>query len=172
MKVIKLSAIAAVIAASSSSYAADVDFSGTVSAITCNASVTQNGVAVNGAINLGTVAPGTTGSDVAFELSPDLTQAGCSGLTSTNTVKTTWSGAFNATGLTASASSAASDAKVLLTTVNASSTAQSDVVSGGLVKEFAGDVFKANGAKFKAKLVGGTQTGSFASTATYTMSYL
>ena len=172
MKALKLSALALILAGSSTAWADPVNFSGAVSTITCNTTVSQNGSAVPAsAISLGTVAPSATGSVVAFSITPDTTNAGCQGLTATNTATTTWSGSFGPTGLTASASSAASDANIDIKTANAKTTAVSAVTSSSLVKDVAGDVFKTDGAKYTAALKGGTKTGALTATAIYTMSY-
>ncbi|MCX8981150.1 hypothetical protein NLN92_24565 [Citrobacter portucalensis] len=171
MKALKLSALALLLAGSSAAWADPINFTGTVSTVTCNASVGQNGATLSSpTVSLGTVAPSATGSAVNFAIMPDASQAGCQSLTTTNTATTTWSGNFGATGLT-TAGSAADDAMIEIKTVNAKTTAVSAVTSSSLAKDFDGAVFKADGAKYTATLKGGTKTGAVSAAATYTMSY-
>lgn len=177
MKDIKLSVPALVIAlsATSASYAAtDINFTGSVSTITCNTTVdlpspSSASIATN-TIDLGAVAKNATGTDVEFSIKPDST---CNAeLSATNTASVIWTGTFDTTGLKPSASAAASDARVELFTANAQTTAVSRVASGALTSVFAGNTFKTDGAKFTAKLKAGGNGGTFSAVATYTMSYL
>ncbi|MCX8980965.1 hypothetical protein NLN92_23520 [Citrobacter portucalensis] len=169
MKALKLSAVALLLAGSSAAWADPINFTGTVSTVTCNASVGQNGAKLSSpTVGLGTVGPGRFGRSNAFTIMPDTSQPGCQSLTSTNTVSVTWGGNFNGRGLT-TIGSVADDSVILITPQNTSNL--TDITMNDLTRSLDGAVFKTDGAKFGATLIAGNKTGAVSAAATYTMSY-
>lgn len=100
-KLIKLSATALLLS-SSAVYAnlGDINFIGSVSAITCDIAVVNDQGEENNVIDLGVMAPDGTGTTpVSFSLQP-ATGSSCSSLTTSNTVDVSWaSSSFNSAGL-------------------------------------------------------------------------
>ncbi|MBC6504654.1 fimbrial protein PefA [Citrobacter freundii] len=149
----------------------DVQFTGVVTNTTCDVNPGVGG-AVNNLVQLGTAAPGGQGSIVNFSLKPDMTQAGCTGLTGANTVTITWNGPFDANGLTAQ-SGAATDAWTEITHTNATGTAVT-IDATSLSSSISGDEFIANGgdgATFTAQLNAGNNPGDYVSAAAYIVAY-
>ncbi|EHJ8506394.1 fimbrial protein [Salmonella enterica subsp. diarizonae serovar 47:k:z53:[z84]] len=175
----KKSIIASVIAmgmASSSAYAADtqtgnIQFSGAVTAETCNIVPEIEGGTVKNTVELGTVAPSGTGDykNFAFKAANPADPA-CVALgvdTKTATVSFS-SGALNGNGLGITRGTA-SDAYVMIESTNAKSNV--NITQNKKVADFTADKLIADGLKFKAALKGGAESGNFDSAITFSMAY-
>lgn len=148
----------------------DVQFLGVVTDTTCDVNPGVNG-AVNNVVQLGTATTNGKAGLVNFSLKPDMTQAGCQGLTDTNKVTIGWTGSFDSNGLKAQ-SGAAKDAWTEIKAINA--TTPVTITASSLSSEIAGDVFIANngqGATFTAELNGGTMPGDYQGAAAYVVAY-
>ncbi|HAU2802511.1 TPA: fimbrial protein PefA [Salmonella enterica] len=149
----------------------DIQFNGVVTSTTCDVKPSVGG-AVNNLIQLGTVAPSAQGSLVNFSLKPDISQNGCSALTSTNVVTISWTGTFNANGLAAQ-SGAATDAWTEIKHTNATGAATT-INATSLSSSIAGDKFiesSGQGALFTAQLNGGSKPGDYQAAAAYMIAY-
>ncbi|MCT6116160.1 fimbrial protein [Escherichia coli] len=148
----------------------EVTFLGAVNAQTCDLSTSVGGtVQSNQVVQLGTVQSGQTGSQVDFAMMPtNPTNPGCQGLDS-KTITISWaSSALNATGFGAT-SGAATDAVVLVKSVNAKKPGA--VNANTSTVEFEGAKLATEGLKFNAALKGGTIEGDFKSVASFAVAY-
>ncbi|UCQ27280.1 fimbrial protein [Edwardsiella tarda] len=151
---------------------ADVQFFGNVSAITCDL-VPEIGGNVSNLVQLGTVAPNTTGTvPVEFALkAADPADSVCAGLTAAQTASIAWSGPFDGQGLK-NQGGAADGAVALLKTVNAKTTPSQPIIAGSNAVDFeANKAVSSDGFKFSAVLKGGATPGDFKSAAAYAVTY-
>lgn len=153
-------------------HAADstVIFQGAVSATTCDLTPSVGGAYLpDSTISLGTVAPNTEGQAVEFALKASNPQdAACQGLGAQQTATVSWASAkFNATGLSVDGS--ASDATVLLNSVNAKTPAAITLSQNSA--DFTADKVVNDGLKFSAKTKGGAQPGTFTTAASFAVAY-
>lgn len=153
----------------------EVQFFGNVTAATCNIIPEIDG-AVNNLLQLGTVSNGGTGAgndigdEIPFALKAAPNDAGCKALGSTKSALVSWDGPLNAVGVQ-NVGGLATDAVVLLATVNAKTTPVTSVTSGKNTVEFIENLVNTDGYKFTAQLKGGTTVGDFKSAAAYAVTY-
>ncbi|MWM72152.1 fimbrial protein [Escherichia coli] len=148
----------------------EVTFLGAVNAQTCNLSTSVNGTAQpNQVVQLGTVQVGQTSSPVIFAMTPtNPTDPGCV-VMKTKTITVSWaSSALNTTGFGAT-SGTATDAVVLVNSVNAKKSGA--VNANASTVEFDGAKLATEGLKFNASLKGGTIEGNFKSVASFAVAY-
>lgn len=149
----------------------EVTFLGTVSATTCDLTTSVNGTAQpNQVVQLGTVAKGDIGNAVNFAMKPaNPTASGCLDLAQ-KTATITWASAkldnegFGAT------SGTATDAKVLVDSVNSKQQGTA-VNANASVIDFDAAKLTTDGLQFKAKLKGGQIEGDFKSVASFAVAY-
>lgn len=148
----------------------DIQFTGNVSAVTCDLAPVVNGTSTN-MVQLGTVAPSATkGVEMPFSLKVvNAADAACAALTATQTATIAWTGSFNNEGLT-NQSGKATGAVLLLKTANAKTTQVQAMTSSTNFAEFEANKV-IDGFKFTAELKGGSTPGNFASTASYAVTY-
>ncbi|MDU1193359.1 fimbrial protein [Hafnia paralvei] len=159
------------------STAETLSFIGSVNSTTCDVKLEVGGSATN-VVNLGSVglnAPPDPSNLVHFSLKPDLTQAGCAGLTSQNTVTISWMGNFNVDsfgfkGLLGAQSGNATDAAIYWTYEREPWPAQFVTRDTPFIT-IPGDDFLKMGAQFNVLLIPGRLAGTFQSAAAYVMSY-
>lgn len=160
----------AVMSGSALAASGDVQFLGVVTDTTCDVNPGVNG-AVSNVVQLGTAPTNGQAGIVNFSLKPDMSQAGCTGLTAANKVTIGWTGQFDSNGLKAQ-SGAAKDAWTEIKAINA--TTPVTITAATLSSEIAGDQFIANGgegATFTAQLNGGTMAGDYQGAAAYVVAY-
>ncbi|MGL5302040.1 MAG: hypothetical protein ACRC9M_00310 [Aeromonas sp.] len=143
--------------------AGTMDFTGSVSAPTCDLAPD-----VAGPIDLGAVSIGKTSTPVQFALKPTPGTGDCDALTAEHTATLAWSGDFDATGLT-NPTAAAADSVLILTATNGRDV--NAVTTGALTNTLPGDTLTAEGFAYSAELQGGVKPGDFTATATYTVTY-
>ncbi|MCI3086819.1 fimbrial protein [Escherichia coli] len=150
-----------------------VIFHGAVSATTCDITPSQNGqILTAGTIYLGTVAPNAEGQAKEFALkAKDASDPACMALTAQQTASVAWTSAFlNANGLNADpSSSVATDAKVLLNSVNAKMPGA--ITASANTADFTADKVIGEGLKFSAKAKGGAIPGTFQTAASFSVAY-
>lgn len=150
-----------------------VVFHGSVSATTCDITPSQNGqLLTDSTIYLGTVAPSAEGQAKEFVLkAKDVNDPACAALTAQQTATVAWTSAFlNANGLVADPSSSiATDAQVLLNSVNAKTPGA--ITASANTADFAADKVIGEGLKFNAKVKGGTTPGTFQTAASFAVAY-
>lgn len=133
----------------------DVQFFGNVSATTCDVVPEVNGSVVD-LIQLGTVTPGGTGTDVDISFKATNAQnGGCTGLAG-KTASFAWTGNLTADGIGAQ-SGLAQDAYVILTPANGQDS--NAINSANNVTTFEADKATGDGFQFTAKLKGGNTPG-------------
>lgn len=174
-KIILASAVVTALTAGSAFAAQNVTFVGSVLNSTCNLEV--GGPDAQGIeVPLGQVNVSTTGANAVtnkgiekvFTLKP-AGGAACTVAGNMNKVAITWHGDMNGQGLTSK--TGATDSYVTIKTDGGDD--DTAVISlGNNVSSFAKDKLNsADGLKFKAQLVAGTQEGAFSSPASFTLSY-
>ena len=148
-------------------------FHGAVSATTCDIAPSQNGRVLSGsAVYLGTVAPNTEGQAKEFVLKArDAKDASCKALTGQQTATVSWTSTFlSANGLIADPNhSDATDALVLLSSVNAKTPGA--ITASENTADFTADKVIGEGLKFNAKAKGGAASGSFQTSAAFSVAY-
>lgn len=173
-KTIIASVVALVIAASGMANAApadknagtfDLNFAGTVSAVTCALEPTVDGVQGKNDIQLGQTEPTQKGQDISVVFKPTAAAAATCANATNNGFVMQWSGVggkFDSNGLKA-ASGAADDAYVQITAVNA----QNNVMANAENFQFIFDNSKVtgDGLQYKVNLLGGTKVGDMTATA-------
>ncbi|ECB6686736.1 hypothetical protein DSB34_23535 [Salmonella enterica subsp. enterica] len=156
----------------------NVRFLGSVSQITCNLVPHVNGSATN-IVNVGIVPVGmagapSSGTEVPFTLKMDGKNAdattGCPAIDDAVTANISFMGALDDKGL-ANQSGTASDSYVEIVAKNTSDNKTAVLVQGDNMRSVAGDALAAEGAKFTAKLRGGTNAGSYESAIAYQVQY-
>ncbi|CAD5746628.1 fimbrial protein [Escherichia coli] len=150
-----------------------VIFHGAVSATTCDITPFQNGMLLtDSTIYLGTVAPHAEGQAKEFVLkAKDANDPACAALTAQQTATVAWTSAFlNANGLIADpSSSVATDAQVLLNSVNAKTPGA--ITASANTADFTADKVIGEGLKFNAKAKGGTIPGTFQTAVSFSVAY-
>lgn len=154
----------------------EVQFIGAVTQNTCDIVPEIDGAMSKNVIDLGTVVPNTLDANLVYKdfalKAKDSTQQGCLDF-NTKTATISWaSAAFNPQGLGVTSGSA-TDAVVLMKTVNDKANAQALITSANNQDiEFNGsDLTNGVGFKFKAALKGGQVIGDFRSAAAFTVAY-
>lgn len=170
----KKSIIASLVALSalamSNANAADVTFTGAVTAGTCDL-VPEVGGAQSNLVNVGTATVSGTATPVDFALTvKDSTSADCNAVTAAGkTADIIWMGQFDANGLENQTGSA-TGAWLKLTAKN-SVTADTEMKGAVTKAEFEADKIAADGAQFQVELNAGATPGDFVSVATFAVAY-
>ncbi|WHG66927.1 F18 fimbrial major subunit FedA (plasmid) [Escherichia coli] len=146
----------------------DVKFFGSVSATTCNLTPQISGT-VGDTIQLGTVTPNGTGSEIPFALKASSTAGGCASL-SNKTADITWSGQLTEKGF-ANQGGVANDSYVALKTVNGKTQPAQEVKASNSTVNFDASKATTEGFKFTAQLKGGQTPGDFQGAAAYAVTY-
>ncbi|EPI1929319.1 major pilin PefA [Salmonella enterica subsp. enterica serovar Typhimurium] len=148
----------------------EVTFLGSVSATTCDLTTSVNGAAQpNQVVQLGTVQANQPGNFVDFAMKPvDPNAQGCANLAQ-KTATVSWaSAALDGEGFGAT-SGTATDAKVLVESVNSKNPGA--VNANASTVNFEGAKLTTDGLQFKAKLKGGATEGDFKSVASFAVAY-
>ena len=167
-------------AAPLSAASGQLSFTGAVTETTCDVYMEVNGVRGN-VVSLGTVSPDAATADdlniVSFALKPDLRSPGCGGLGRHGRVTVTWQGDFSSpqnplgiAGMLAAQAGEATDAGVLITTVNPG--IPSTLISAGSTKSgIDGETFLKEGMMYVTALIPGRERGTFSAAAAFVVVY-
>lgn len=147
-----------------------VTFTGAVTAATCNTGISVGGSpAPSFQVNVGSVAPSTTGTPVTFGI---VSQAVGGGVcTASGTADVYWSSAsMSASGINNHSGSAVGS-HVVLASAPSTGTATTVTAANTQTTFPNADVVASSGMQFTAQLVGGSTAGNYHSTATYNVVY-